>query len=230
MDWKCRVLRAATRTIGFAALLCLAGAASAGLIGSSVTASLVSPGDGIDAVDSGVLIGNGIEIEPGNAASNIAPFLFTSTAPDGSSVSEYIDFFDTGVTLRIAGADPSGSGATGYAAGAHYVFSGLDFLGGGISGIGSVVLSFNISNFPSTPEPTGCTEGVCFDTGSSSITVFLDQVIIGPDGNLPAPMGLVTINLETFTSPPNGAPEPGSVLLVAIGFLGLILARLRALS
>ena len=206
--------------------------AQAGLIGTNVNAELLSTLDGInagDAEDTVTVANPPIEIQAGDGT-NIGAWMYTSTDASNNAVPEYIDFFDTGVTLRIAGADPSGSGMTGYSSGAEYVFSGLD---PSILGIDSISLSSNISNFPNVAQAPGCTAGICFD--SSTLTVFLDQMIIGPDGNLPAPMGLVTINFTTQgitppPPPPNPAPEPMTLLLFGIGLAGLGLVRQRRIQ
>jgi PEP-CTERM motif-containing protein len=195
------------------------------LLGTNVTANLSSPGDGINATDTAVPIGAGIEIQPGTPGSNIAPFLFTSVGPLGN-VPEYIDFFATGVILRIAGANPDNSGTTGYATGAKYVFSLFGPLPAGstVQGITSIGLSSNISNFSSTPQAAGCSAGACFDSVADTLTVYLDQMIMGPDGNLPAPMGLVTINLDLVT--PTPVPEPGTLTMMML--VGLVVAGAMA--
>ena len=201
--------------------------AIAGLIGTNVDVTLNSPMDSINISDTVAVTTPAIEIQAGDTTNiGSSGIMYTDTSSSGS-VSEYINFFDTSVTLRIAGADPSGSGITGYSTGAEYVFSGLD---SSITGIDSINLSSNISNFSDVAQAPGCTEGICFS--NQSLTVFLDQITMAPDGSLPAPMGLVTINFSTQgitppPPPPNPAPEPATLLLFGLGMAGLGWVRQR---
>jgi PEP-CTERM motif len=201
--------------------------AQATLLGTSITANLNSPLDSVDLTDV-VTVGSGIEIQAGDG-SNIGTVMFTSTNSSNVDVPEYIDFFDTGVTLRIAGASSSGDGTTGYSMGGEYIFT----LPSIISGITSIDLSSNISNFSNTAQPAGCTAGICLDSTNDTLSVFLDKMVIGPDaaGDLPAPMGLITINLASQVTPPPpppppvNVPEPSTLLLLAAGWLGFASAR-----
>jgi len=206
--------------------------AQAGLIGTNVNAELLSPLDGTNAgnaADTVTVATPQIEIETGDGTNIGNNWMYPGTDASGAFAPEYIDFFDTGVTLRIAGAAADFSGMTGYSAGAKYVFSGLD---PSILGIDSISLSPNISNFSNVAQAPGCTAGICFS--AHSLTVFLDEITIGSDGNFIPPMGLVTINLSTQgitpPPPPNPAPEPMTLLLFGIGLTGLGLVRQRRIQ
>lgn len=197
--------------------------AYAGLIGTNVNVDLLSPLDSVNVSDTVTVATPAIEIQAGDSTNiGSSGLMFTSLDSSNNPVSEYINLFDTGVTIQIAGAASDGSGMTGWSTGAEYVFSALD---SSITGIDSIILSSNITNFSNVAQPSGCTADICFDSVTQSLSVFLDQITIGPDaaGDSPAPMGLVTVNFSTqaITPPPPSVPEPGTLLLFGIGMAGL---------
>ena len=127
--------------------------AHAGLAGDSVTATLNSPNGLLSdatpiSLSDTVTVSGTVEISAGNGT-NIGSFMLTGVS-GGNTIPEFIDFQDASIQLRVMAGDSAGGvPVTGYASGAKYIFSGLDFAGGTITGVNVVGSSADISNFGS---------------------------------------------------------------------------------
>ncbi len=216
-----------TAGLFLASSLLLAGMpAQASLIGDSVTAQLLSP-NGITSdpspinLSDTVTVGSGVEISAGDG-SNIGGPTTVGTITDccmltGATASEFIDFQADQILVQILAGDTDQSGnlITGYASGAQYILSSLDYIGGVITGI-----TVNTSGFIN-PSALAVTL-----VDPNTISLNLDTVEIAPPASGTA-FGDVTIGLQVRLTepPPPTVPEPSTLLLIAAPALLLLRKR-----
>lgn len=187
---------------------------AAGLMGDSVNVSLISPGDGINATDSGLTVVAGEEVSPLIDPSNIggsSGYMLTGVA----GIHEYIDLDALTITLRLLNGNADG---TGFAAGAKYVFGDLDIAGFTITGVTGV--SSGISNFSSS--------WISLDD-PHQISFAIDAIEFGPvTGGTRYGDVVLTLATRADGGGGNPAPEPGTLALAGIAIGGLWAGRRRA--
>lgn len=214
-----RALAAVVLTLGLTA----GGAAHAGLVGTSVTATLESPNgvvglpDPVLLSDTVTVVSPGVEITAGDGT-NVGSFMLTN------AVSEAIDFGDFTISVRVINGDP-GSAGTGYLSGARYVFSDLDILGLDI--VGAVITAQSgFSNFDAA--------WLGFDDATDVVTLALDTMLMS-GATTDDRIGDLTITLQTRQACVPGTPgcdggdvpEPASLMLAALGLAALTTSSRR---
>lgn len=208
-----------------ASLLAGVPAQAAGLMGTTVSAQLLSPTDGVDVTNSLITVTGGVEVSAGDG-SLIGDSGFMGTGSfNGSDLPEQVDFDEFTIALRIlAGAGGDGLPlTTGFSNGAQWVFSDLDIAGFNIVGA-AITANSGFINFSSS--------WLDFDDTTDIVSLAIDtmQFIAGSGGN--SAFGELTITLSTraISEPPGpSVPEPGSVALAGVALLSLWFTRRRRL-
>ncbi len=204
------------------ALLSLAGLAQAAptMIGTSASISLSSPNGLLSdptpiSLHDTKAVGAGAEITAGDG-SNVGSFMLT-----GGTAQESINLGALTITLRILSGDTDaqGNAVTGYAAGAQYIFAGLDIGDPNFSIVGATgAASGGINNFSSSWIHFNGVDQVAFD---------LDQIHFTPATG-GTTFGDVVITLQTQdNSGHGGVPAPPTLALCGLALLGLWGARRR---
>lgn len=222
-------LRPWRTALGAAALAvgALAGApAQASLVGDTVTVQLVSPNGllsdaaPLNLSDSPVVVNPDAEISAGDG-SNVGNFMITGATAAGANLPEFIDLRDFSIFIRLLSGDQlpnDGPLVTGYAAGAKYIFSGLDIAGETIIGV-TATASSGISVF----SPLWATLD---NPNQVSLALDLFQFAASTSGSA---FGDVTLSLQTRRGDPDPdpdpdpgrVPEPGSLALAGLALAAL---------
>lgn len=177
-----------------------AGSASAGLIGDSVTASIMALNDSIPIpVASPKTVGTGVE--------------FTGNITDGfgQAWEISIDFMDMGFTIGFR--ETNGNGDANIFSDSNLLHISLGSLD-----LGAPISNITLSDFTCVSSGISCYVAGPLLTGGGWTATTADGYWQGVRNG-----DLYTFDISTS----NNVPEPGSIALLLTGFLGLGISRLR---
>jgi hypothetical protein len=207
-----KLLRSGRQLVTLIAGLALALSVQAGLLGTSVTATLSSPngviGDPTPLLFSDTLsVGAGTEISAGNGTA-IGGFMLPA---------EFIDLADSSIQVRVAAGSvlPNGALVTGYENPARYTFSALNPLGETITGISVTVGANEIANLAALSAANWIQL-----LNPHTISMELDPILfVDPGTGSSNAFADVTIALSFQPNQINQTPEPSTLLLFVLGIL-----------
>lgn len=190
-------------------------------MGTTVSAQLLSPADGVDLTNALMTVTGGVEVSAGDGSSVGAALLTGSFA--GADLPEQVDFDEFTIALRILAGAGGGQVplTTGFGAGAQWVFFDLDIAGFSIVGA-SITANAGFSNFSSG--------WLSFDDTADVVRLAIDTMEFTPGSGGNSAFGTLTITLTTraITEPPGPTvPEPGTAALFGLAGVSLWLARRR---